>query len=95
MSLDLAIQSGKEKRRPYRGGKAVDCSCRNHGSCPWCRDNRTFFDRKARIRLEDQEDEFFCYWEQPDPSDVLDEIGHELYEIDKENAGQDFDFLIK
>lgn len=40
MSLDKAIRYGKEKRRPYRGSKAVDASCRNHGSCPWCRRNR-------------------------------------------------------
>lgn len=36
MSLDKAIQHGKEKRKPYRGAKAIDPSCRNHGNCPWC-----------------------------------------------------------
>ena len=40
MSLNKAIEHGKEKRKPYRGAKAVDCTCRNHGSCGWCRDNR-------------------------------------------------------
>lgn len=40
MSLDKAIEHGKEKRKPYRGAKAVDSTCRNHGSCPYCRDNR-------------------------------------------------------
>ena len=39
MSLDKAIAHGKEKRKPYRGAKAVDKSCRNHGDCPWCRKN--------------------------------------------------------
>ena len=39
--LDKAIEHRKEKRNPYRGAKAVDCTCRNHGSCPWCRDTRT------------------------------------------------------
>ena len=34
MSLDKAIKHGKEHRKPYRGAKAVDKSCRNHGSCP-------------------------------------------------------------
>lgn len=29
MSLEKAIQSGKEKRKPYRGGKAIDKWCRN------------------------------------------------------------------
>jgi hypothetical protein len=37
MSLDKAIEHGKEKRKPYRGAKAVDKSCRNHEDCPWCR----------------------------------------------------------
>ena len=28
MSLDKAIKHGKEKRKPYRGAKAVDKTCR-------------------------------------------------------------------
>lgn len=40
MSLDKAILHGKEKRKQYRGSKLVDKSCRNHGSCPYCRGNR-------------------------------------------------------
>lgn len=36
MSLDKAIKSGKEHRKPYRRAKAVDPTCRNHGTCPWC-----------------------------------------------------------
>jgi hypothetical protein len=41
MSLDKAIASGKEKRKPYRGSARFDHSCRNHGSCGWCLGNRT------------------------------------------------------
>lgn len=41
MSLDKSIQSGKEHRKPYRGGKAIDKTCRNHGGCDWCLGNRT------------------------------------------------------
>lgn len=40
MSLDKAIKHGKEKRKQYRGAKAVDYTCRNHGSCDWCLSNR-------------------------------------------------------
>ena len=40
MSLDKAIQHGKEHRKPYTGGKAIDRTCRNHGSCDFCRENR-------------------------------------------------------
>ena len=40
MSLDKAIKHGKEHRKPYTGSKAIDGTCRNHGSCPWCEENR-------------------------------------------------------
>lgn len=41
MSLDKAIEHRKEKRKQYRGSKAIDKTCRNHGSCQWCERNRT------------------------------------------------------
>lgn len=49
MALDKAIKSGKEHRKPYRGSKSIDCSCRNHGSCPYCEANRKhkFRDKQA------------------------------------------------
>lgn len=47
MSFDKYM--GKEHRQQYRGSKAVDSTCRNHGSCDWCRSNRTYSTRK---RLE-------------------------------------------
>lgn len=49
MALDKAIKSGKEHRKPYRGSKAIDGTCRNHGSCPWCKQNRQhkFRDKQA------------------------------------------------
>ena len=40
MSLDKAIKHGKEHRKPYKGSKAIDRTCRNHGGCPWCEENR-------------------------------------------------------
>lgn len=48
MSMEKAILHGKEKRRPYRGSKAVDRACRNHGACDVCRENRLhrFRDRR-------------------------------------------------
>jgi hypothetical protein len=36
MSLDKSIENGKEHRKPYYGAKAVDKTCRNHGSCEHC-----------------------------------------------------------
>ena len=40
MSLDKAIKHGNEHRKPYTGSKAIDGTCRNHGGCPWCEENR-------------------------------------------------------
>lgn len=42
MALDKAIQHGREHRKPYTGGKAIDRTCRNHGSCDWCKGNRLY-----------------------------------------------------
>lgn len=40
MALDKAIEHKKEHRKPYRGAKSIDRTCRNHGSCDWCKCNR-------------------------------------------------------
>lgn len=40
MSLDKAIEHKKEKRKKYAGAKAIDKTCRNHGSCEYCKSNR-------------------------------------------------------
>ena len=54
MSLDKAIEHGKERRKPYRGSKAIDRTCRNHGSCQWCEENRKF---RMRDRHPPENDE--------------------------------------
>ena len=52
MSLDKVIEHGKEKRKQYYGAKAVDRTCRNHGSCGWCKGNRMHkFKKKEPIKL--------------------------------------------
>ena len=50
MSLDKAIKSGKEHRKPYRKAKAVDPTCRNHGTCPWHQGQVRYKKRKADLR---------------------------------------------
>jgi hypothetical protein len=40
MSLAKAILAGKEKRQLYYGCQAFDRSCRSHGSCQFCQENR-------------------------------------------------------
>ena len=51
----------REKRKQYRGGKAIDKTCRNHGSCDWCLANRTYSQTKsqqsAESKLKDYIDE--------------------------------------
>lgn len=47
MSLDKAIISGKEHRKPYKGAKATVRSCRNHGRCCYCRYGRLHNTKKA------------------------------------------------
>ena len=60
MSLDKAIEHGKEKRKPYRGSKAIDRSCRNHGSCGWCEGTRLYSsirkEEACRQRVKEMED---------------------------------------
>lgn len=52
MSLDKAIEHGKEKRKQYRGAKAVDPQCRNHGNCPWCQGKVKYKRKKAERRAD-------------------------------------------
>lgn len=54
MSLDKAIKHGKEKRKEYHGNKKYDSSCRNHGDCPWCENNRKH-KHKKREPIEEKE----------------------------------------
>lgn len=54
MSMDKAIQHGKEYRKPYHGAKAVDSTCRNHGSCPYCEGNRMYHNKKELERTDSE-----------------------------------------
>ena len=53
MALDKAIISGKEHRKMYRGSKSIDRTCRNHGSCDWCRENRQYKNLKKMQKTFD------------------------------------------
>ncbi len=57
MSLKKAIKHGKEKREEYRGVKAVDPTCRNHGGDEWAESNRLISSRRkeesAEAKLKD------------------------------------------
>lgn len=55
MSLNKAIATGKEHRKPYKGSKAADKTCRNHGSCSYCSNNRLYSRRKSEERSKGYE----------------------------------------
>jgi len=57
MSLDKAIASGKEHRKPYRKSKRFDKTCRNHGSCAYCRGNRMHKHKLRELAAQDSEDD--------------------------------------
>ncbi len=58
MSLDKAIKYNKEHRKSYTGSKAIDCTCRNHGSCEWCKSNRQYKFKIREIESNDKLKEF-------------------------------------
>lgn len=46
MAFDNQYKNRKDKRKEYFGSKRFDKSCRNHGSCGYCKGNRTHSNRK-------------------------------------------------
>lgn len=59
MSLDKAIKHHKEYRKQYYGSKAIDPSCRNHGGCDWCLENRIYKYKKKQLQLDQKEQEYY------------------------------------
>ncbi len=57
MSLDKAIKSGAERRAPYFGSGRFDRTCRNHGKCPYCANNRKHPQKKIDLTLKELEAE--------------------------------------
>ena len=58
MSLDRAIEHGKEYRKEYRGSKAIDKTCRNHGGCEWCEENRKHKYLVKEVAMKERMKEF-------------------------------------
>lgn len=54
MSLDKAIEHKKEHRKPWRGSKNFDKTCRNHGGCDWCKGNRLYSSKKKLDSAKEQ-----------------------------------------
>ena len=50
----------RTRKSPYTGSKRFDKTCRNHGSCPYCRDNRTFErapEKSEELRISEPDDD--------------------------------------
>jgi len=49
----MKFKSVKWKNKPkpkiYRKSRVFDRTCRNHGSCPWCKGNRLYSTRKREL----------------------------------------------
>lgn len=50
MSFDKFL--GKERRKSYRKAKSISKSCRNHGSCDYCLNNRLYTHKKEQKLLK-------------------------------------------
>ena len=61
MSLDKAIKYGKEKRKHYRGAKALDSWCRNHGKCSWCKEGRLHKNKKREKSILEQMEDTYVF----------------------------------
>lgn len=44
----------KENRKAYRGAKSVSKSCRCHGTCDWCKNNRLYSINKNIEKTESE-----------------------------------------
>lgn len=58
MSLDKAVKYKKEKRKSFYRAQAVDKSCRCHGSCDWCKNNRLHNAKVKEEAIEQQIEDF-------------------------------------
>lgn len=75
------MKPAKNKRKPYRGSKAFDTTCRNHGSCSYCRNNRLHSSKRRYETVKGQEEDYFdaCIGG-GDPTDVDMDMADELME---------------
>ncbi len=47
-------------RQPYSGSRRFDRTCRNNGSCGWCRHNRTYQVRRERLYADMAIQEYYA-----------------------------------
>lgn len=54
MAFDNHYPNRKDKRAPYRKSKRFDRSCRNHGSCGYCKSNRTIQAKRVELAAKEE-----------------------------------------
>ena len=77
MGLEKGIKYGKENRIPYRGAKAVDKTCRNHGSDDWEKANRMFRANREKERTEMELEDYI----KENLNKTVAELNEELYDL--------------
>jgi hypothetical protein len=45
----------RTKKKPYTGSKKFDRTCRNNGSCPYCRANRQYKNNKRNLQAKHEQ----------------------------------------
>lgn len=84
MSFAQGIRHGKEHRKHYKYGdsRAVDSTCRNHGTCSYCVAARAYPDRKRREAADEQIRHHFAPpFDHTDESEPWDDLWYD-YEDD-------------
>lgn len=56
----------RTRKKPYSGSKRFDHTCRNHGSCGYCKDTRTYQDRKVREAADSKLNAWPCHYKPED-----------------------------
>lgn len=51
------LNMSRSIKQPYRKSRRFDKTCRNHGSCPYCRNNRLYSSNKKLIAFQDEKEE--------------------------------------
>jgi hypothetical protein len=54
MAFDNDYPNRKDRIKPYRKSKAFDRTCRNHGSCAYCRLGRLHNHKKRELGAKEQ-----------------------------------------
>lgn len=58
MSFDKHYPNRKDRRKPYRKAARFDRSCRNHGGCPYCENNRLHNNKRRGIIAEQEIEDY-------------------------------------